>query len=69
MNWPRGERTEFAGSPTIVCFCLAVSEREIVAAIRAGAQTPQDVAAQCGAGTGCGSCREDIEALLARLKP
>jgi bacterioferritin-associated ferredoxin/ferredoxin len=38
----------------IVCYCRRVQVKEIVAAILAGAKTPEDVARMTGARTGCG---------------
>ncbi|MQA87672.1 MAG: (2Fe-2S)-binding protein [Streptosporangiales bacterium] len=49
-----------------VCICYAVTEREAVDVIEAGARTPEDVAGACGAGTGCGSCVKKICALIDR---
>jgi bacterioferritin-associated ferredoxin len=49
----------------IVCLCREVSDREITAAVRAGATTLDDVARACaGAGTDCGSCRSLIQRQL-----
>jgi bacterioferritin-associated ferredoxin len=52
------------GIAVLVCACLAVCEREILAVIQSGAGTVEDVAARCGAGGGCGSCCETIECML-----
>ncbi|MDF1565783.1 MAG: (2Fe-2S)-binding protein [Deltaproteobacteria bacterium] len=41
----------------IVCSCKAVTDTRIRDEVRAGARTPQEVAARLGAGTDCGSCR------------
>jgi ferredoxin len=38
----------------IICYCRRVQVKEIVAAILAGAKTPEDVARMTGARTGCG---------------
>ena len=43
---------------------MAVSEREVVRAIRSGARTVDEVGLRCEAGTGCGSCRGGIEILI-----
>jgi bacterioferritin-associated ferredoxin len=43
---------------------MVVDEREIVAAIRRGARSVEEVGAACEAGTGCGSCRGAIESSL-----
>jgi NAD(P)H-nitrite reductase large subunit len=47
-----------------ICYCLAVSEREVVRAIRNGARTREAVGAACAAGTGCTGCHPAIEAML-----
>lgn len=48
----------------VLCICRAVTDREIDAAVHAGARSVDAVAACCGAGTDCGACREAIEALI-----
>jgi bacterioferritin-associated ferredoxin len=47
-----------------VCLCQAVSDRKVRKAIRRGARTVEDLGVACGAGTGCGGCRPELEALL-----
>lgn len=47
-----------------VCICHAVTKRDIDAEISAGARTEEEIGERCGAGTGCGSCRPRIRALL-----
>lgn len=47
-----------------VCICRAVTEAEVRGCIAAGACTVEDVSDRCEAGTGCGSCVEQIAALL-----
>ncbi|MCH9684452.1 MAG: (2Fe-2S)-binding protein [Deltaproteobacteria bacterium] len=47
-----------------MCQCLLVPEADVVAAIRAGARTVDEVGKRCEAGTGCGSCRAGIELLI-----
>lgn len=49
----------------VLCVCKAVSDREVDAAIAAGARSLEEVAARCEAGTDCGCCREAIEEKLA----
>jgi bacterioferritin-associated ferredoxin len=44
----------------VLCICRAITEREIDAAVRAGASSVDAVAACCGAGTDCGACRDAI---------
>ncbi len=48
----------------IVCFCVTTTKSDIDAAIADGAHTVEQVGARCGAGTGCGSCREYIEDVI-----
>jgi bacterioferritin-associated ferredoxin len=48
----------------LVCHCKVVSDRDVLAAIAAGAADEFDVAAACGAGTGCGGCVPAVTALL-----
>jgi len=45
----------------ILCICKAVTDRDVDAAVRAGARSVDAIGACCGAGTDCGSCREAIE--------
>jgi bacterioferritin-associated ferredoxin len=47
-----------------VCLCRAVSDRKVRKVINRGAATVDEVGAACGAGTGCGGCRPEIQALL-----
>ncbi|TSE00685.1 (2Fe-2S)-binding protein [Skermania sp. ID1734] len=47
-----------------VCICRAVTEKEVAEVVDAGARTVDDVGERCGAGTGCGSCKERICAIL-----
>ena len=54
-----------APSPTI-CVCHGVAASSICAAILRGANTPALVGEATRAGTGCGSCRPEIAALLAQ---
>lgn len=48
----------------LLCHCMVISEREVLAVIRAGARTVDDVGDRCEAGTGCGSCRGGIKILI-----
>jgi len=53
----------------VLCICQAVTDREVDAAIHAGARSLDEVAAHCGAGADCGCCREAIEEKLASDRP
>ena len=44
----------------IVCLCHPASERDIDAIIDDGARSVEDIGRKCGAGTGCGACREEL---------
>lgn len=46
------------------CLCVAVSTSEVRAAIAEGAMDLDAVGRACGAGTGCGSCRERLRDML-----
>ena len=48
-----------------VCYCMRVSRRQIDAAIAAGAATLEALQARTRAGTGCGTCRFELLAILA----
>jgi bacterioferritin-associated ferredoxin len=48
----------------IVCLCSGVSDRVIRLVIAKGARTADAIEAHCGAGGGCGGCRETIEKML-----
>lgn len=50
----------------LVCRCWGVSEAQIVAAIADGAQDLDALIAATGAGSGCGTCRQDLEEILQR---
>lgn len=43
-----------------VCVCMAVTDREVDAAIDDGAETVAEVTAKCGAGGDCGACHAMI---------
>jgi bacterioferritin-associated ferredoxin len=47
-----------------VCICAAVPDNEIRSCVADGARTVEEVGDACGAGTGCGSCHDRIDALL-----
>ncbi len=49
----------------VVCLCANVTERRLLEAIAAGARTPAALARSTGAARACGSCRAELERLLA----
>ncbi|WP_043834462.1 molybdopterin-dependent oxidoreductase [Muricoccus aerilatus] len=55
-------------SPTL-CVCHGVSQEAVRGAIRGGACSLAAVGEATRAGTGCGSCRPEIAALLAAVEP
>ena len=48
----------------LVCHCLRVFDRAIRECVRSGARSVDEVGSRCGAGTGCGGCREFIESIV-----
>ncbi|HTM23256.1 MAG TPA: (2Fe-2S)-binding protein [Kofleriaceae bacterium] len=48
----------------IICSCKRVSHRVVESVIDQGASTVEQVGAACGAGTGCGACREQVHDML-----
>ena len=48
----------------ILCLCRGVSDRTVRLAVATGATSVEAVAARCGAGTDCGSCRHAIRELV-----
>jgi bacterioferritin-associated ferredoxin len=48
----------------LVCHCLRVFDRTIRECVRSGAKTPDAVTERCGAGGGCGGCRDSIAAIV-----
>ena len=48
-----------------VCICRAIREREIDAAVRAGARRPADVFRACGKSPQCGTCACDMRERIA----
>jgi bacterioferritin-associated ferredoxin len=52
--------------PMIVCMCHPTSDRDLDAVIDEGARTVEDIGRRCGAGTGCGSCLEELRERLSQ---
>ena len=48
----------------LICLCKAVSDREVRRAIGRGACSMRSVCDKTGAGSSCGSCKVDLQALL-----
>jgi bacterioferritin-associated ferredoxin len=46
-----------------VCHCRAVTDKHVRAAIDAGANDETEIGRVCGAGTGCGSCHDELRRL------
>jgi bacterioferritin-associated ferredoxin len=49
-----------------VCICRAIREREVDAAVRAGARRPADVFRACGKSPQCGTCACDMRERIAQ---
>ena len=48
----------------LVCHCRAVSDRQVEAAVTAGARDARAVVRATHAGTGCGGCLSSLRALI-----
>jgi len=49
----------------LICRCYRIHKAELIAAIREkGLKTADEIRAETGASAGCGSCYEDVEAVL-----
>ena len=46
-----------------VCHCRAVTDSRVLEAIAEGATDEADIGRVCGAGTGCGSCHDELRRL------
>jgi bacterioferritin-associated ferredoxin len=49
-----------------LCICRAIREREVEAAVRAGARRPVDVFRACGHTPQCGGCAADMRTHIER---
>ncbi|MDG5485317.1 (2Fe-2S)-binding protein [Mycolicibacterium gadium] len=50
-----------------VCLCQGVTNEAVYAAVVAGARTPKQVSAACGAGSECGRCCRTVRAIIDSL--
>jgi bacterioferritin-associated ferredoxin len=48
-----------------VCHCRAVTDSRVRDAIAQGAADENEIGRACGAGTGCGSCHDELRRLCA----
>lgn len=48
----------------LICLCHPASDRDIDAVIDDGARTVAEIGERCGAGTGCGSCLDELRQKL-----
>jgi bacterioferritin-associated ferredoxin len=46
-----------------VCHCRAVTDARVRDAIARGAEDANEIGRVCGAGTGCGSCHDELRRL------
>ena len=58
--------TETVATSMYLCICRAIREREVDAAVRAGARKPADVFRACGKNPQCGTCACDMRERIAR---
>ena len=54
----------FKGEPLIVCLCMAVSDRDLIQEIEAGATTARELIERTGAATDCGQCGCEVKQIL-----
>ena len=47
-----------------ICICMKVHARTLRLAVRAGARSVEDLGETTRAGTGCGTCKTDLQELL-----
>jgi bacterioferritin-associated ferredoxin len=52
-----------------VCHCRAVNDSKVRQVIAAGAEDEFDIGRECGAGTGCGSCHDELRRLCEESRP
>jgi bacterioferritin-associated ferredoxin len=52
--------------PMYICNCRAIRERDVDAAVRAGARRPVDVFRACGKSPQCGSCACEMRQRIGR---
>jgi bacterioferritin-associated ferredoxin len=50
----------------VVCHCNAVNDKQLLALIKEGTTSFEQIAAMCGAGARCGGCRLLIEDIVDR---
>jgi bacterioferritin-associated ferredoxin len=48
----------------IICHCLRITDRTIRNTVREGAESREQVARACGAGSCCGGCRDAIDEIV-----
>lgn len=52
----------------VICHCVGTTKEEIVEAVKAGADTVEKVTDATQAGSGCGGCIDQIEAIINETK-
>jgi nitrite reductase (NADH) large subunit len=62
-------RTIGAAAERVICNCHKVTDKVLVECIENGAETVEALGAACKAGTGCGSCKADLQQLITLKKP
>jgi bacterioferritin-associated ferredoxin len=51
-----------------LCICRAIRERDVDAAVRAGARRPVDVFRACGQSPQCGGCAGDLRQRICHVQ-
>lgn len=52
----------------ILCQCAGVTDATVERMIREGAESVEAVALRCGAGRSCPPCRDEIAAMIQRIR-
>jgi NAD(P)H-nitrite reductase large subunit len=63
----RVQATEISSEHDEICHCRMVEREKIENAIYQGCRTREEISRTTLAGTGCGSCRGDLEKILSRI--
>lgn len=68
-NYRTGKKLTKHIDGNVVCECFGVTDKDVEAAVRdKGLETVEEVGDVLRAGTGCGKCRDDLEALIERVR-
>ncbi len=52
----------------MICYCLKITESEIIKSFKKGNKTVKEIMDSTGAGYGCGSCKVRIKKLIEKIE-